>query len=171
MIINNIDYDFYNDDGHGKIYFRWKGKWSYGECYFRGTVIKCNMCEHTFYSNSTDDDCLDAQNILNQSLNDLDTGHDCALRFTSIDEVLEFLSKPSNRSDYESDLKDELNDRQYELDKICHHVKDLYADTTTRMTFRSYENLYLIENLTELIQELMEINAVAKEHNVIFEWI
>lgn len=172
ITINGIGYDFYKMEGmENRTYFHWKGKWSYGQCYFRGTVIKCTMCEHTFYTDKTPESCIKLIDIENKSLTDLSMGHDCALRFESIDEALEFLLKPVKKSDYEDRLKSELEDRQYELNKICQHITDLDGGINTRAIFRECEQLYLIENLIELIMELEEVNTIAKEHNVTFEWI
>ncbi len=153
-----------------KIYINWHGKWSYGYCYSKGTTIKCDMCVHEFDTTNVSESCTNMKSILSDDFDHGEFGHNGLLKFHSIDEVLKFLSKPSNKCDYIDDLKTELMYSDY---YICDHVKKICTGERKHTVFRRYyhNTVCLIEYVQQLINELIKVNIIAKKHNVTFEWL
>jgi F0F1-type ATP synthase gamma subunit len=166
IIFMDINYSIYNEDDLIRI--KWNGVYTSGYTYCRGTIVELT-----------------------------NNGGICKgynpFHFESIDEIITEIENDFNTCDYNKFKKITFDNfrRIVENDYSCYDTDDFFddfMDNKIEVFFKEntntiknselilyhtdfYSSLTLIFNKQNVINELHAINKIAKENNVIFDWV
>lgn len=164
-------------------YMNWIGKYTYGSIFFRGTRICLRNSIGMIYGENDYKSIVDEAQLDNMKLtNNIMFWDDSTFRADSIDDFLDLdkyfefpnyriLDRTSVDEIFNGD--DSLFDWSYS-DKFVdnyekYKIRTQNADMIIAEPYN--ENLFIIDNIDMLIDELQDVNIYAKMNNVRFDWI